>query len=63
MEANPILRLEDVSTAFGKKTVFRNVNLELQANESVVIMGQSGVGKTSLLNMILGLVPPTGGGE
>lgn len=61
MEADPILQLEDVSTTFGTRTVFRTVNLELRADESVAIMGQSGVGKTSLLNMVLGLVAPTKG--
>lgn len=46
----------------GKKIeVLRNINLEVREGESVAIIGESGVGKTTLLNLIGGLERPTAG--
>jgi len=38
-----------------KTDVFENINLELKENEKIAIVGQNGVGKTTLLRAILGL--------
>ncbi len=56
---------EDVSMFYddaGKKIeVLRNINFEVREGESVAIIGESGVGKTTFLNLIGGLERPTAG--
>lgn len=47
--------------AAGGRTVFRDVDLEVRAGEVVAIMGESGVGKSTLLNLIAGLDRPDAG--
>ncbi len=43
-----------------KTDVFENINLKLNNNEKIAIIGQNGVGKTTLLRAILGLEKSTG---
>ena len=43
-----------------KTDVFENINLDLKENEKIAIIGQNGVGKTTLLRAILGLGESTG---
>jgi NitT/TauT family transport system ATP-binding protein len=51
----------NVHKSFGDKVVFDDLNLVLQKNEAHVIMGPSGFGKTTLVNMLLGLEKPDSG--
>jgi phospholipid/cholesterol/gamma-HCH transport system ATP-binding protein len=51
------IRLTDVYKKFGKNAVLRGVNLDINAKESVVIIGGSGSGKSVMLKCILGLIP------
>lgn len=44
--------LEDVSKQFNGDYIFRNINLEIKKNEMVALIGESGCGKTTLLNLI-----------
>lgn len=45
----------------GGQFVFRGVNLTLERGEFVCLLGPSGVGKSTLLRVLMGLVPPTEG--
>jgi lipoprotein-releasing system ATP-binding protein len=60
-----ILRLENVSRHYkegeGQLEIFRDLNLSLRAGEIVALVGQSGVGKSSLLHMAGLLETPSGG--
>jgi putative ABC transport system ATP-binding protein len=52
-----VLRLTDVTKRFGPRTVLNAVSLELAAGEYVAVIGDSGIGKSTLLNAIAGLEP------
>lgn len=58
---NPALVIEDLSKSFGETPVFAGVSLTLHPGEFVALLGESGVGKSTLLNCIAGLEPPDGG--
>ena len=57
------LELLDVSLRYKSSSthLFENVNLKIRNGSFVVIVGESGVGKTSLLDMIAGLTEPNSG--
>jgi ABC-type nitrate/sulfonate/bicarbonate transport system ATPase subunit len=57
----PLVRFEAVGLSYGVKTVFRPFALEVEAAQTIVITGPSGAGKTSLLRLAAGLIPPTQG--
>jgi len=47
--------------SFGEKNVLDGVSLTVDPQERVVIVGQSGAGKTTILRLILGVLQPTQG--
>ena len=57
METRTILQIDNACIAFGADTLFSGFCLQLHEGEIACISGQSGRGKTSLLNAILGFVP------
>jgi len=56
-----VLRLSNVSKRFGGRTVLKAVSLEVAPGEQVAVLGESGIGKSTLLNVIAGLEPVDGG--
>ncbi|MFZ5555656.1 MAG: ABC transporter ATP-binding protein [Pseudomonadota bacterium] len=56
-----MLRLADVHAHYGKIHILRGVNLEVNEGESVALLGRNGVGKTTTLRTIMGLMPRTRG--
>lgn len=57
----PLVELENVELRFGKKTVLADIDLRVRPQERVVVMGQSGGGKSTLLRLIIGILTPTRG--
>ncbi|MDE0056075.1 MAG: peptidase domain-containing ABC transporter [Gammaproteobacteria bacterium] len=57
------LRLEAVSYRYGEALpeVFRGVNIDIEAGETIAFVGSSGSGKTTLMKIMLGLFEPTAG--
>ena len=52
-----MLRLTQVNKHFGVRTILHAVSLEVAAGEFVAVVGESGIGKSTLLNVIAGLEP------
>jgi ATP-binding cassette subfamily F protein uup len=59
--ANRIIELRDVSVELGGRTLFQDVNLNLVAGERLGIVGRNGLGKSSLLRVILQELPVASG--
>lgn len=60
-EAEPGLRVSDLSFRYGDRPVFEQVSFAIPAGEIWGLVGRSGIGKTTLLNIVLGLYRPTTG--
>lgn len=56
-----MLQITNLTRQFNNRIVLRDVSLTLQPGEYVAIVGESGVGKSTLLNLIAGLDRPDGG--
>ena len=56
-----MLKLDSVTKRFGTRSVLNAVSLELAAGEYVAVVGESGIGKSTLLNVIAGLEPVDSG--
>jgi phospholipid/cholesterol/gamma-HCH transport system ATP-binding protein len=61
MSDQPTIRVRDLKKAFGTKVVLDGANLEVWPGESVVVIGQSGVGKSVLIKCIIGILTPDAG--
>ncbi len=55
------IELKDVVKRYGAVEVLRNINLDIEDGEFIVLVGPSGCGKSTLLRMIAGLEPITAG--
>jgi len=58
---NAIIEIKQVWKEYGNQVVLEKLNLRVQAGEFVSIVGASGCGKTTLLNMLLGTESPSRG--
>src|SRR5260221_1469574 len=55
------LELKNISKSFGDSSVLKDINLNVEKGEFVAIVGFSGAGKTTLINLITGLLRPDSG--
>jgi subfamily B ATP-binding cassette protein MsbA len=58
---NKAIELKNVNFSYGPKQVFFDVNLSIQKNKSIGIVGESGAGKTTMFDIITGLLTPQSG--
>ena len=56
-----MLSIHKLSVAYGETLILRNVNLEVEPGKVVCLMGRNGVGKTTLMKCLMGLLKPSGG--
>lgn len=59
--AAPLLQVQGLARRYGDTPVFRDVDLALLPGEFIALLGESGVGKSTLLNCIAGLDRPDAG--
>lgn len=57
----PLVEVRDLHVRFGAQTVLRDINLTIPRGQTLVVIGESGCGKTVLMKTIIGLVRPTSG--
>lgn len=59
--ASPVVELRDVQLSFAEKQILSGVDLVVPPQARLVILGQSGGGKSTLLRLMLGVLQPTAG--
>jgi branched-chain amino acid transport system ATP-binding protein len=57
----PLLKVADIHTYYGKSHILHGISLEVGPGEVVGLLGRNGVGKSTTLKAIAGLVPPSAG--
>ncbi|WP_027389841.1 ATP-binding cassette domain-containing protein [Chrysiogenes arsenatis] len=56
-----LLSVQNVRMAYGGPTLLENVNLQIEPGERVCLIGRNGTGKSTLLQIIAGAIPPDSG--
>lgn len=58
---NGIIEFDNVKFGYNSKEIIKGINLKIESNSLTAIVGQSGTGKTSIINLLLRLYKPTSG--
>lgn len=61
VEVAALVEIRDLTLRFAQQTILNNINLSIPRGQTLVIIGESGCGKTMLLKSMVGLVNPTSG--
>lgn len=56
-----VLKLDNLTVGYGNKVVLSDLNFLMKQNQKIAILGHNGVGKSTILKTIMGLIPPLGG--
>ena len=56
-----ILKLDKISVNFGKRRIFEDLSFNLNQGEILGLLGPNGVGKSTIFNIIIGLLKPNYG--
>ena len=57
-EKNSILKLDKITLKYGRKIILDSLNLQLNSGQILGLLGPNGVGKSTIFNIITGLVSP-----
>ena len=60
-QQQPLVEIKDASVSFENQEILRDIDLKIPAGETLVLLGESGCGKTVLMKTMIGLVKPTTG--
>ena len=60
-KGDEVLQVKGVSKAFDGRTLFSDIYLRVEDGERIALIGENGTGKTTLLNMLLGIEPTDSG--
>jgi len=61
MDNTKVVKIENISKSYGNKKVFEDFSLEFTQGRIIGLLGENGIGKTTMLNMIAGLSTPDDG--
>lgn len=61
ISGNDVLMVEDLSKSFPGQTLFSNISFDIKRGERVALIGSNGTGKTTMLKIINGILPPDKG--
>ena len=53
-----VVKLENISFSFGERKILENINISVNRGEIVGLLGPNGVGKSTIFNLILGMIKP-----
>jgi urea transport system ATP-binding protein len=56
-----MLKVEGLESGYGRSRVLFGVSLEIAPAQMLCVLGRNGVGKTTMLNTVMGIIPPTAG--
>ena len=57
----PLVQLKNISLSFGKRKILDNVSFNINQGEILGLLGPNGVGKSTIFNLIIGLLKPNYG--
>jgi phospholipid/cholesterol/gamma-HCH transport system ATP-binding protein len=60
-EGETVVELRDVKKSFGEKMIYQSLSLQIKKGETFTVLGPSGVGKSVMLKLLIGLHKPDGG--
>ena len=58
---NPLIEFENVSLAYGNRLILDNINFKINQGQIFGMLGPNGVGKSTIFNLITGLINPKNG--
>lgn len=56
-----LIKFRDITVAYGKNTILKNINLDIHQGEITTLLGPNGSGKTTLMSTLNGLIKPVSG--
>ena len=60
-KSNPIISFENISLSYGNRLILDNIDFKINEGEIFGMLGPNGVGKSTIFNLITGLINPDGG--
>ena len=58
---NSLIELENISLAYGNRLILDNINFKINEGQIFGMLGPNGVGKSTIFNLITGLINPGNG--
>ena len=61
VRSRDIIEIKDLSHSYGSKMIYKNLNLTIEEGSIYGVLGKNGVGKSTLINILMGFLVPKGG--